>query len=197
RNFQMQFLRPLLVDGRYRVALRSGNTEILLEALTTLSLDVVLTTQVPQGSSAQTPFAARRIAEQPVGIHGTPARLQSRTLSDLLQDQPLILPTDPTIRLGFQALVDQLGVQPRILADVDDMAMVRLLAREGVGLAIAPSVVVADEVAAGLLATSPFDLGLSETFYAVTLPRRFAHPALANLLHGRLGSADNDAPVRD
>ncbi|MEO1552046.1 MAG: hypothetical protein AAFR93_16740 [Pseudomonadota bacterium] len=52
------------------------------------------------------------------------------------------------------------------------------------GLAIAPSVVVADEVAAGRVATAPFELGLRETFYAVTLPRRFAHPALADLLRG-------------
>ena len=86
------------------------------------------------------------------------------------------------IRTGFEDLVTRLGITPNIVANVDDMAMVRLLAREGVGLALAPSVVVADELQSGLLATAPFTLDLTEPFYAVTLPRRFPHPALAALL---------------
>jgi len=83
---------------------------------------------------------------------------------------------------GFENLVTTLGIKPHIAATVDDMAMVRLLAREGIGVAIAPAVVVAEELASGLLATAPFDLGLSEPFFAVTLPRRFPHPALKGLL---------------
>ena len=80
-------------------------------------------------------------------------------------------------------------MQPRIIAHVDDMAMVRLLARAGLGLAIAPTVVVADELASGMLATAPFDLGITEPFFAVTLPRKFPHPALAGLLRGLAGVA--------
>ncbi|MDA0720581.1 MAG: LysR substrate-binding domain-containing protein [Proteobacteria bacterium] len=59
-----------------------------------------------------------------------------------------------------------------------------LQARAGLGLAIAPTVVVADELASGMLATAPFDLGITEPFLAVTLPRKLPHPALAGLLRG-------------
>ena len=84
------------------------------------------------------------------------------------------------------SLIARLGVEPKVAAHVDDMAMVRLLAREGFGVAVAPAVVVADEVTAGLLATAPFDLGIEEPFFAVTLPRKFPHPALADLLNAQL-----------
>ena len=104
------------------------------------------------------------------------------TLRDLLAHAPLILPQEATIHAGFQSLVDRLGVTPHIAASVDDMAMVRLLAREGIGVAIAPAVVVADEIASGVLQTAPFDLPISEPFFAITVPRRFPHPALAGLL---------------
>lgn len=181
RNFQLQFLRPLLAGGDVAFTLKSGHTATLMAELETLALDVVLTTQVPQ-DGATTGFAAQRIAEQPVLIHGKPAQLDHSTLSDLLAREPVILPTESVIRAGFENLIARLGVQPRIAATVDDMAMVRLLAREGVGLAIVPTVVVADEIASGTLATAPFDLGISEPFFAVTLPRRFPHPALAGLL---------------
>ncbi|QJF52610.1 LysR family transcriptional regulator [Roseobacter ponti] len=180
RNFQMQFIRPLLSNPRHRVVLKSGNTATLLSDLETLSLDVVLTTEIPAAGES-TAFAAQKIAEQPVGIHGHPSRLHYETLRDLLRTEPLILPTENVIRAGFENLIAKLGVTPHILADVDDMAMVRLLARENAGLAIAPAVVLADEIASGRVATAPFDLGIAEPFFAVTVPRSFAHPALSTL----------------
>lgn len=181
RNFQLQFLRPLLVSNSCTFLLRSGNTKTLLADLESLALDVVLTTQIPD-SSWGSGFAAQRIAEQSVSIHGRPERLLHGSLSELLATEPLILPTENVIRTGFDNLITKLGIQPRIVANVDDMAMVRLLAREGVGLAIAPTVVVADEIASGMMATAHFDLGISEPFFAVTLPRKFPHPLLHKLL---------------
>lgn len=181
RNFQLGFLRPLLRDGHHTLSLKSGSTEVLLSELRSLDLDVVLSTEVPTPGT-ETQFAVQRIAEQPVALHGTPDRMGHDTLQDLLTHQPIVLPTDSVIRAGFLALCDRLSLRPQIAAHVDDMAMVRLLAREGVGLALAPSVVVADELASGVLVTSPCDLGIFEPFYAVTLAHRFPHPALAGLL---------------
>ena len=181
RNFQLQFLRPLLVSNQSDIILKSGNTNGLMADLRTLALDVVLTTEVPE-SMMDIRFAAQLIAEQPVGLHGQPRYLGQKTLKGLLQHAPLILPTDSIIRASFENLVIQMGITPRIVADVDDMAMVRLLAREGAGLAVAPAVVLADEIASGAIETAPFDLKIKEPFYAVTLPRKFPHPALASLL---------------
>jgi len=181
RNFQLQFLRPLFAGGTSDLSLRSGSTPALLNELKTLGLDVVLSTAVPGPEDGAT-FAARKIAEQAVGLHGRSDRIAYQTLHDLLRNEPVILPTDNTIRTGFNALVAQLGVTPRIAARVDDMAMVRLLARDGIGLAVAPSVVVADELRSGTLATASFDLGISEAFFAVTLARQVTHPALSKLL---------------
>jgi len=43
-------------------------------------------------------------------------------------------------------------------------------------------VVLADEIATGRLATAPFDLEITETFYAITAPRNFPHLLLAEVL---------------
>lgn len=179
RNFQMRFLSPALGDGAAFI-LRSGNETTLLAALRDLALDVVLSTQLPRTTGSD--VTAHRLAEYPVTLHGPPDRITGRTLKGLLTDEPIILPTSPTIRAGFLSLAERLGVTPRIIADVDDMAMVRLLARSGAGLAIAPAVVVADELATGRLATVPEDLDILETFYAVTIPRTYPHPLLKTLI---------------
>ncbi|MEL7100223.1 MAG: LysR family transcriptional regulator [Pseudomonadota bacterium] len=176
RNFQMQFLEPLFEAPRVPVALRSGGMDALLTGLDELALDVVLTTELPPGTG----YAARRIAEQVAGLHGLPNMLTAPSLPELLQTVPLILPTDRAIRTAFDDLT--MGMSLTVAAEVDDMAMLRLLARAGVGVAVAPSVVLADEIATGLVATAPFDLRIAEPFYAVTRPRRFAHPALTRVM---------------
>lgn len=181
RNFQLSFLRPVIAAGDIDLVLKSGNTTFLLDALKSLALDIVLTTELPHAEQGSN-FAAQRIAEQAVGLHGTPHRLRHPSLKSLLQNEPLIVPTDNAIRAGFESLADRLGLTPHIAADVDDMAMVRLLARNDAGVAIAPAVVVADEIASGLLQTAPFDLKIIEPFYAVTLRRKYPHPAVARLL---------------
>jgi LysR family transcriptional activator of nhaA len=181
RNFQLQFLRPVLGRADLELVLRSGDQAALLAALRSLALDVVLGVEPPPRDGGA-PIIAHRVGMQEIGLHGVPARLRHATLAETLRAEPVILPTESPIRSGFDALAARLEVKLRVAAEVDDMAMVRLLARAGLGLAVAPEVVLADEIAAGTLATAPFDLGIREAFYAMTVERRFPPPALADLL---------------
>ena len=183
RNFQVGFLRPVLGRDDVELILRSGGSAELLGALQSQRLDVVLTNQAPPGD-ALTPFVCHRLAEQRVSLVGPPARLPGgASLAELLGAQPLVLPARGSgVRAGFDSLADRLGIRPRIAAEVDDMAMMRLLAREGIGLAVLPPIVVRDELAAGTLVEADPLPGIAETFHAVTVERRFPNPVLAGLL---------------
>lgn len=186
RNFQIEFLRPILGRPDVEIILRSGTSADLLQALEALNLDVVLINR-PPSRDAITPFVSHRLSEQPVSLVGTPERLKGKLgLADLLATQPVILPTaDTGIRIGFDAWTQRLGLRPQIAAEVDDMAMMRLLARESVGLAVLPPIVVQDELNTGLLIEAERLPGIGETFYAVTITRRFPNPILTELLEGR------------
>ena len=184
RNFQIEFLRPVLGRQDIEVVLRSGSAQALLEALSALALDILLTNQ-PPARDALSPFLIHRLAEQRVGLFGAPDRLTRQSLSETLAAEPVILPTEGSIRAGFDSLTARLGLTPQIAAEVDDMAMIRLLAREDVGLAVVPGVVVRDELAAGLLAEAPFALDIGETFFAVTQERKFPNPHVTTLLRAQ------------
>lgn len=183
RNFQLGFLRPVLGQPDTEVILRSGGLAELLQGLETLNLDVVLTNQPPQ-RDATTPFVSHRLAEQPASLVGTPQRLQgTQSLAQRLTTLPIILPsTNSSIRIGFDALVAQMGIRPTIVAEVDDMAMMRLLVREDAGLAVVPMIAIKDELAQGILVVADLLPGITETFYAVTLDRRFPNPMLQRLI---------------
>lgn len=187
RNFQMEFLAPILGRSDIEIILRSGTDADLLQALEGLNLDVVLINRPPM-RDAVTRFTSHQLSDQPVSLVGIPARLpQGQALADLIATQPVILPTaDTGVRIGFDAWTDRLGLRPQIVAEVDDMAMMRLLAREGVGLAVLPPIVVQDELSNGRLVEAGRLPGISETFYAVTIARRFPNPVLGDLLHDRV-----------
>lgn len=184
RNFQMGFLAPLLGRDDVEVVLRSGTQGELLRALDALRIDVLLTNQIPARDAAS-PYLVRRIAEQPVSLVGARSRLAlaAQGLPVLLEQAPLILPTPETaLRAGFDALIENLGIVPRIAAEADDMAMLRLLVRSDAGVAVIPPIVVRDELASGTLYELVQLPGLTEEFHAVTTPRTFPNPLLREVL---------------
>ena len=186
RNFQIGFLRPLLGRKDLEVIVRSGTTAYLLQSLEAHRLDVVLVNVAPPRDAA-TPWISHAMAEQPVSLIGTPARIgHGGTLATLLKREPLVLPTmESSVRIGFDALIDRMGLRVLIAAEVDDMAMLRLLARADIGLSVVPRIVVKDELASGELVEVHQLPQLSETFFAVTMKRRFPNPLLRQLIEPR------------
>ncbi|MEM9248759.1 MAG: LysR family transcriptional regulator [Pseudomonadota bacterium] len=183
RNFQIAFLDPIIGRDDVEVVLRSGPQEALLRGLEALALDVVLTNLVPARDAAS-PYLVERLDEQPVSLIGTPARqlAPDTPLEQHLARHPLVLPTPETsIRAGFDALLARLGIVPKIAAEADDMAMLRLLASRDTGVAVIPPIVVQDELASGKLVEFAQLDGLREVFCAVTIQRRFPNPLLAKV----------------
>lgn len=181
RNFQESFIRPLLEKSEVRLRIASGSTTELLARLAAHDLDVVLSNRSVRREPKQ-PWRCRRVAQQEVSIVGRPRAAPFRFPRDLAST-PMIVPgSDSEIRVGFDAICEQLGVEPTILAEVDDMATLRLLARDTHAAALVPSVVVRDELHAGVLCELCVVPGLRETFYAITVDRRFQHPLLRALL---------------
>jgi LysR family transcriptional activator of nhaA len=179
----MEFLRPILGRSDVDMILRSGSTSELLGALEALNLDIVLLNQAPMADSV-TPFIAQHVYQQRVSLIGRPSYGKpGAKLAELLGEHPVILPTlESGVRSQFEALVARLGITPQIAAEVDDMAMMRLLAREGAGLAVLPPIVVKGELEGGTLVEFDALPGMIESFYAVTVKRRFPNPLIRPLL---------------
>ena len=190
RNFQIGFLAPLLNRDDVALEVRSGPLGDLLERLSAFQLDVVLTSSVP-ARAREDRWVSHTIDEQPVSLIGHPrARKRARTLRELLTEERFVVPTkESSIRMGFDALAAELATTPRIAAEVDDMAMLRLVARSHAGLTVIPPIVVQDELDAGSLALRMQLPGLVERFFAVTAERQPPHP----LLHGLLQRARESA----
>jgi LysR family transcriptional activator of nhaA len=202
RNFQLQWLRPVLARGDASVRLVSGTLRELLAMLAAHTLDVVLANE-PVARDTAAGWVSRAVAEQPLALVSAPpigpqaprrAARGRRALAEVvspvpfphgLHGAPLVLPGGASpARAAFDALLADAGVLPLVIAEVDDMAMLRLLARETGALTLVPPVVVADELLAGTLVQRAELPMLVERFWAVTVQRRFPHPLLRELFQG-------------
>ena len=181
RNLQMAFLRPAMSESSSGIVIRSGRMDELLNDLANYTLDVVLANVMPVSVRH---VVVHTIAQQSVSLigHPQPSR-QHLSLAEILRTEALVVPAHPSsIRTEFDAFVHRMQIHPHIVAEVDDMAMLRLIAREHAGLAVIPPIVVKDELESGMLIEVAKFPGLMETFFALTLQRAFPHPVLQRLL---------------
>ncbi|WP_374404036.1 LysR family transcriptional regulator [Niveibacterium sp.] len=184
RNYQENWIRPALADPTVVLTLESGVLEGLLTRLLQHQLDVVLANEtVP--SDADRPLHCRFLGSQSISLVGPASVWKGRTLRipDDLDGLDIALPGPRhALRTQFDALCASAGARPRLRAEVDDMAMLRLIARDSGWLTVLPEVVVQDELRAGVLVTVGQSTQLQERFYAITTPRRHRIEALERLL---------------
>lgn len=183
RNFQIDFLRPCLGRADLEVVLTSGSLLELTAMLRRLDLDVVLCNAAP-GTGYADGLLAHRLARQPISLFAaTTLDCRATTPAEALGSHGVILPTGASsIRAEFDALCARFDIVPLVVAEVDDMAMLRLMAREAIGLAPLPAIVVRDELDAGTLREVVQLPGIEETFYALTFQRQFQSPVVEELI---------------
>lgn len=183
RNFQRTFVAPLLGMADVEVVLQSGSLGELLPRLAAHSVDLVLSNRrVPE--DVENNWRSVRIARQQVSLVGPP-RGPGRPFRfpEDLADRPLILPSrDHGFRTAFEHICERAGLRLTIVAEVDDMAMLRLLARDGQAVALVPAVVVRDELHDHQLEEYCAVPNLHEEFWAIGVRRQYQHPLLKALL---------------
>jgi LysR family transcriptional regulator, transcriptional activator of nhaA len=183
RNFQLEFLRPLLGCADVELIVRSGTMRDLLAQLEAHALDLVLSNTAPR-LDARMPLRNHLLREQAVSLVGKPRRRRRafRFPADL-RTEPVLLPSlDSDVRVAFDRVLELAGIRPTIVAEVDDMAMLRLLAREHDAVTLVPPIVVQDELKSGVLVELCNIPEVTESFYAIVQKRQFPNPLVADLI---------------
>lgn len=183
RNFLENLLRPALSDAAARLSLESGSLEELLGRLQVHNLDVVFSNR-PVVAEAGRPWRCVRIDRQSVCLVGPPRPSARRfRLPADVADARFVLPGPSSdIRSQFDLWCERNRVRIDIAAEVDDMAMLRLLARDSGAITVLPEVVVQDELREGRLQRYCAVPGVFENFYAITAFRRRPAPLVQSLL---------------
>lgn len=163
-----------------RIVCREDKLERLLAELAIQRLDLVLADS-PMPSEMDMKGYSHKLGECGVTFFATPklATLHGSDFPRALHGAPMLVPGENTIIRGrLMRWFGERQIQPRIVGEFDDSALMKAFGQSGIGIFIAPSVI-ADEVERqyGVKAIGQTD-DVSERFYAISMKRRLTHPAV-------------------
>jgi LysR family transcriptional activator of nhaA len=170
-----------LIEEGIQLVLREGKTNELLAGLGAQAFDLVIT-DTPLSSQVKVRAFNHLLGEAPVTVFAAPelARRHRARFPKSLDGAPFLLPTENSaLRRPLEQWFEEIGVRPRVVAEIEDSALLKVFGQHGAGIFAAPSVV-ANEVRRqyGVRALG-VAVGVRERFYAITLERRITHPSTA------------------
>lgn len=182
RNFIERFIEPLLHEKDIQFSLHARGMENLLNGLSKHQFDLVLSNINIQQSSEHL-WQSYLLARQPVAIVGPRSTKPDSPFPMGFEELSWILPAETNpIRIAFDGFCARWQFTPKIHAEADDMAMLRLLTRDSDSLAVLPEIVVKDEIESGKLVNYMNLPNVFESFYAITIKRTFVPDLIKNLL---------------
>ena len=123
----------------------------------------------PLGESTVTWFASPMLAKR-----------HRATFPKSLDGAPVLLPTENTVlRRSLDQWFREIDVRPRIVAEIEDSALLKVFGQHGAGAFAAPSIVAAEVAQQYGVRRLGVASSVIERFFAITVERRITHPAIA------------------
>jgi len=178
-------LGPALSEPNLRLLCHEDGFEDLLGSLALHRLDVVLSDR-PAPANPNLRLYSHPLGSSPLGWYAPKAWLAEarRDFPHCLSQVPVLLPTaQSSVRLRIDQWFERHGVQPRVVGEFEDSALLATFGASGMGV-IPAAERLRDDLAQGygLKWFAPCD-GVQEHFYAIGTARKVQHPLVQRLLN--------------
>lgn len=169
-----------------RITCREDQLERLLADLAIQRLDLVISDS-PMPSHLDIKGYSQKLGECGLSFFATKALAQKygKDFPQGMQGAPLLIPGQLTVlRSRLMRWFAEQKIQPKIVGEFDDSALMKAFGKSGSGIFMAPSVI-ADEVMA------QYDVemigqtdAVTESFYAISVERKVKHPGIVAITEG-------------
>jgi LysR family transcriptional activator of nhaA len=163
-----------------QIVCRDGAPERLLTDLATHSLDLVIA-DTPVSPSIKVKVFSHALGETPVTVFGIAklAAPRRKNFPRSLDGAPFLVPTGgKTLRRTLDQFFEQQQIRPRIVAELDDSALLTTFGQAGAGLFVAPTVLEKEVMRQfGVTVVGRLD-AVRERYFAISVERRLKHPAV-------------------
>jgi LysR family transcriptional regulator, transcriptional activator of nhaA len=181
-----QILEPLM---RYEsqvqfVCMEDDNLDGLLQRLSRFELDLVLAdAPIPSGSTIKA--YNHLLGESGVSFLGSKDLYQKygKNFPHSLHTAPLLLPSHNTaLRREIDDWLSVYKLEPKIIAEFDDMALLKVFGQKGHGIICLPSIMEEDLLKELELEVFGRDDAIKNSFYAISIERKIRNSAVAHLI---------------
>jgi LysR family transcriptional activator of nhaA len=157
-----------------------GKRDNLLSDLAAHELDLVLS-DAPLTSEVAVKAFNHKIGSSGISLYGTPRLVNSIANSGYsrFNGAPFVLPTRNTmLRRAIDTWFDSHGIEPKIVAEFEDSALLKTFGSEGLGFFPIASVVEKEVEKHYKVKRAARLKGAIEEFFAISLERKVTHPAI-------------------
>jgi len=170
-----------LTEQGVQLVLREGKQDELLAALAAQSFDLVIS-DAPLPGHVKVRAFNHLLGESSVTFFAAPAlaKRHRARFPRSLDGAPMLLPTESSaLRRALEKWFSEVDVRPRVVAEIEDSALLKVFGQHGAGIFAAPTIV-ATEVKRQYGVRALHEVReVTERFYAITVERRITHPAAA------------------
>jgi len=177
-------LRPVIeMRDSLHLSCHENQLSLLMTELAAFRHDVVISDE-PTPSAFKVKAFNHLLGECAVTVMATPALADK--LRDgfpmSLNDQPALMSASRTpLRRSLERYFDQRGIRPRIAAEFDDTALMKVFGSDGMGFFVVPEIIADDTCPAYGVEVVGSIPEVTERFYAISAERKIKHPAVAAL----------------
>ena len=176
-----RLLQPALeLAEPVRLVCHEDAHENLLVRLASHELDLVIA-DAPVSPGSRVRAFSHVLGETSVSLFGTKdlARTYRRGFPKSLDNAPMLLPLENlTLRRSLDEWFSHLDIKPRVVAEFEDDALLKVFGYDGVGIFPSPTVI--EKEISRQYGVVPLGLaaGVRERYYAISVERRLKHPAI-------------------
>lgn len=164
-----------------RMVCREASLDVLLAELAVHRLDLVLADRTIPPTISMRGFS-HKLGECAVSFFATEKLIKKLTgdFPRCLDGAPILLPSSGTqLRSGIDKWLDKHRIHPRMVAEFDDSALMKVFGQQGVGVFIAPAAIETEvELQYQVSAIGRVD-EVQERFYAISVERKVTHPVVS------------------
>ena len=185
KSIAHRILAPALkMPEPVRMVCRESNLDTLLAELSVHRLDLVLADR-PIPSTVSTRGYSHKLGQCAVSFFAT-KKLTKKLKGDFpqcLDKAPLLLPSsDNQLRSAIDQWLDKKRIYPRVVAEFDDSALMKVFGQEGAGIFTAPAAIESEvEKQYDVLSIGRIK-EVKEQFYAISVERRVSHPVVSAIM---------------
>ena len=176
-----EILKPVLaMPQTVHVICREGKMEDLLAQLAAHQLDIVLSDE-PPSSSVKFRVFSQLLGESGITFcaAGKLAESLRKGFPESLHNAPALLPAENTaMRRSLDKWFRDKQIHPRVIAEFEDGALMKVMGAEGKGFIPVPTVVLHEALTRYRFKVIGASENCRDQFYAITAERRITHPAV-------------------
>jgi LysR family transcriptional activator of nhaA len=183
RNFQFEFLKPILINPELKIEVTTGDQEKLVLMLKDHSLDLILSSHNVVSDGRITFFSHVLHSSPLIFVTSKYNKIKTNKLKEALATSRMYLPgKNFEARPELDSFLEKLKCPYQIAGEIEDIALLRILALKSNEIVAIPKMGVINDIASKDLKILDSNVKIAQKFYAITREKRIPNSVISFLM---------------